>query len=71
MIYQVRATLFFDKEDEAKDAFHDCEKALAKSVVVNPESENRERPRVELLKCYHDEVPTRPCVITDCLTSET
>lgn len=69
MIYQVRANLFFDVEDEAIDFFGDCQLALGKSVVVHPDGPNHERPRLELVKCYHDEQPTTPCEIVECLTS--
>lgn len=69
MIYEVRANLFFKEEDEAIDFFGDCQLALPKSVVVHPDDPNAERPRVELIKCYHDEQPTKPCEVVECLTS--
>lgn len=69
MIYQVRANMFFGKKDEAIDFFGDCQIALGKSVVLHPDSLNAERPRVELIKCYHDEHPTQPCEVVECLTS--
>lgn len=69
MIYQVRANLFFTSHDEAVDFFGDCQRALGKSVVVHPDDPQAERPRVELIKCFHDETPSMPCDIVECLTS--
>lgn len=61
MIYQVRATLFFDDADEAGDFYHDCENALPKATVVNPLTQNQECSCIELLKNHHDENPPSPC----------
>lgn len=66
MIYQVRANLFFDVLDEAQDFFNDGIIALPKSIVVHPADPNYERPRLELIKCFHDETPTKPCELIDC-----
>lgn len=61
MIYQVRANLYFAQKDEATDFAHDCEVAMAKAVVVNPDTPEQEGCSVELIKCYHDETPSKPC----------
>ncbi|MBA7545727.1 hypothetical protein ES705_38099 [subsurface metagenome] len=61
MIYQVRANLLFSEEDEAKDFYHDCELALAKSRVINPDSENIELSTIELINNNHDQEPNQPC----------
>lgn len=63
MIYQVRANLFFDKEDEARDFYHDCAVAYPKSIPVNPGSPNAELPTVELIENHHDEDPNIPCAL--------
>lgn len=62
MIYEVRANLYFDKKDEAVDFAHDCQTAMAKAVVIHPDEPNQEGSSVELIMCYHDETPTKPCV---------
>jgi len=62
MIYQVNATLFFDEYDDAVDFVHDCQLAMDKAVVVHPDEPNQQGCSVELIKCYHDETPTTPCV---------
>lgn len=61
MIYEVRATMFFDEEDEARDFFHDCEIALEKAIVVNPDTPNQQCSTADLILCRHDEHPTQPC----------
>jgi len=62
MIYQVRANLFFDDKDEAEDFVRDCQLSMAKAVVVHPDEPNQQGCSVELIKCYHDETPSKPCV---------
>lgn len=61
MIYQVRANLFFDSEDEAKDFYHDCELAFTKSRTLNPDAENIEPGTIELIKNRHENNPNEPC----------
>jgi len=61
MIYEVRSNLFFAEADEAKDFYHDCEVALDKTMVVNPDSPNSEHPVIELIENHHDENPNGEC----------
>lgn len=63
MIYQVRANLFFDEEDEAKDFYHDCELALPKGTLINPDQPNLEFSAIELIDNNHDQDPNQPCII--------
>jgi len=65
MFYRVRADLPFTIEDEATDFYHDCEIALPKASVVNPDALNEERGSILLEKCYHDEDPPRPCEVIE------
>lgn len=67
MIYEVRARLFFNKEDEAKDFYHDCEKAYPKAVSVNPDSLNSEVSFADLVENHHDEDPHSPCSVISSL----
>lgn len=62
MIYQVRANLFFSEETEALDFVDNCQDAMEKAVVVNPDTPAQEGCSVELIKCYHDQTPHIPCV---------
>lgn len=64
MIYQVRANLYFQYLDEAKDFYHDSELALEKSTSVNPDSPNAEYGTIEFIQNHHDENPTSPCLLT-------
>lgn len=61
MIYQVRANLYFVKPDEARDFYHDCVLAFAKSTIVNPDSVNTEHSTLEQIENHHDEDPNGPC----------
>lgn len=63
MIYEVRARLLFDVEDEAKDFYHDCELAFDKAVTINPDTINREDSTFEMLENHHNEDPNQPCVL--------
>ena len=65
MIYEVRATMFFDQEDEALDFFHDCEVALPKSTVVNPGQPNQECSQANLIECHHDNRPPESCDLNE------
>lgn len=68
MIWQVRATIYFDEEDEGRDFYRDCEKAMLKGIAVNPDSQNSEFSIIELIQNHHDESPNSPC---DLVSSET
>jgi len=65
MLYQVRANMFFDKEDEANDFIHDCILVLAKAIVVKPHQPSQECSQWELLHCNHDLNPNEPCTRVD------
>lgn len=62
MIYQVRANMFFTEKSEAEDFVDNCQDALEKAVVVHPDEPNQQGCSVELIKCFHDETPTKPCI---------
>lgn len=70
MIYQVRADLFFDSHDEARDFYHDCELAFAKSISVNPDQDNAEFAVIELIENHHDTDPNEPCILEKMATNE-
>jgi len=63
MIYQVRAVLYFDGEDEANDFIHDCQIAAGKSITINPGQENEEHAFIEKIINNHDENPVLSCSI--------
>lgn len=65
MFYQVTANLFFEKEDEAVDFYHDCQLALAKTGVINPDAENIEFSVIERIDNNHDQDPNQPCEIIE------
>ncbi|MBA7663564.1 hypothetical protein ES703_71609 [subsurface metagenome] len=63
MIYQVRANLYFTKEDEAKDFYHDCELAFFKDTAISSDSLAAEFSIIELIENHHDEDPNAPCCL--------
>lgn len=65
MIYEVRASFFFDVEDEAKDFFHDCEQTLPKATVINPGQPNQECSVADLILCHHDDHPPEACSLNE------
>jgi len=62
MIYEVRASIFFTSLADAEDLSSKIVTAMSDAVVVNPDKVNQEGCSVEIIKCYHDETPTKPCV---------
>lgn len=61
MIYQVRANLFFHSKADADELVESIVSAMNDAIVVHPDEPNQEGCSVELIKCYHDETPTKPC----------
>jgi len=64
MIYQVRANIYFNDKDEARDFYHDCEVAYPKGIDLNPDTVATEFSIVQLIENHHDESPNAPC---DCI----
>jgi len=62
MIYEVRARIFFHQLSDAEDLISKCALAMVDAIVVHPDEPNQEGSLVELIKCFHDETPTEPCV---------
>ena len=62
MIYEVRANLFFTEKADADRVVEALSLSLNRAVVVHPDEPDQEGSSVELIKCYHDETPTKPCV---------
>ena len=65
MFYEVRATMFFAIEDEAKDFANDCRNALPKATVIKPGEPDQQCSSWDLLHCNHDQHPNEPCLPLD------
>ena len=65
MIYEVKARLFFDEEDEARDFYHDCVVAHLKARDVNPDTEAQEISYAQLIENHHEDDPNHPCHIVN------
>ena len=70
MIYEVQAKLLFDEEDEANDFLYDCERALAKSTVISPDSLAAEYGLIKLIENHHSDEPNAPCSLLQSLTNQ-
>lgn len=62
MIYEVRARVFFTQMSDAEDLVSHIASKMVDAVVIHPDEPNQEGCSVELIKCYHDQTPTEPCV---------
>lgn len=62
MFYEVRSRLLFTEPDEATDFYHDCQLALEKASVINPNQDNMEISTISLLENHHDAQPNEPCL---------
>ena len=62
MIYQVRANVFFTQISDAEDLVAHIALKLDDAVVINPDEPNQQGCSIELIKCYHDQIPTKPCI---------
>ena len=63
MFYQVRANLLFKERDEAWNFYHDCQLAIVKSDIINPDQLNMEFGTIELLGNNHDQDPAESCAV--------
>lgn len=70
MIYEVNAKLLFASEDESKDFFRDCELALIKATVINPNEPNMEFSHAERLISNHELNPNEPSVLLEVIHNE-
>ena len=67
MKYRIIATVFVDPSNETKvmTLYTALKNAKAIFEVINAGKVNEERSRIEIHKCYHDEIPPKPCELID------
>lgn len=65
MLYRVFIDCAFLQEDDARDVFDKAIDRAEDAVIVNPGARNRESPKVQLLRCGHDDDPPTACTIID------
>lgn len=61
MIYEVRATLFFNTltaPDQIKQALL---QVWSHAQVINPGTPEQECSTMDVIECHHDEHPPQPC----------
>ena len=57
MKYRVSCDLFFENEGKARGLFNHIKGVYREAVSSN----DRERKRVNIHKCFHDEAVSKPC----------
>lgn len=65
MKYKVDITCRFDNESDAKTLMDFAKNLVAKATSINEDKINAEISYILTEKCYHDELPTKPCEITE------
>ena len=65
MKHRVRIDLSFGKESEAKALIAYAKTLVGKAVSINEGEDNEEIAYCDHVKCYHDEVPTKPCEVIE------
>lgn len=67
MVYRIDITLFFSPDNKkSRDNLHGQLKGLLKHATnINKGKLNEELCFTQIHKCYHDETPTRPCVLEE------
>ena len=64
MLYRVRLDLAFNTEDIPQAVFDKAKQVLAKAVkIASTDNPTGELSFIEVLRCYHDESPAKPCEI--------
>lgn len=61
MRYRVRIDAAFDNQTDAENFMVQARTFIAKANSINEDKDNAEISFVDYHKCYHDEVPTKPC----------
>jgi len=61
MKYRVRLDLPFDSELDAESLVDFAKKLIGKAVSINEGDDSEEIAYCDYHKCYHDEIPIKPC----------
>ena len=66
MKYRVRIDLAFDKLEDASALLEYARKTQESTVIINADAKEiarQEVPFIQVEQCFHDEQPTKPCVL--------
>ena len=63
MLFEIRATLYFDTLTIPEEIKQALLKVWAHAKVVNPCSENQECSVINVLQNHHDDNPHEPCIL--------
>lgn len=65
MFYRTRIDLFFTDQTEALKAREKALAQLPNSFTINLGMENEERGYIVVEQCFHDEDPSRDCILIE------
>ena len=65
MKYRVKIDLSFEEESDAKALMDYAKTLTGKATNINEDKDNAEISFCEYHKCYHDEIPRKPCELIE------
>ena len=63
MFYRVKIDLAYPGDTNPRAIEAHAETLLHQAVTINPGQPNEERGYIIIEECYHDEDPTKPCIV--------
>jgi len=70
MAYRITIDVMLENKGKATAIFNILKNEQVNFITINPGAPNEEKSRAYIHECYHDENPSRPCVILDRLESD-
>jgi len=65
MFYRIRVDLAYPQDINPKAILAHTKSLMPEAIVINPGQPNEESGSIILEECYHDEDPTKPCVLIE------
>lgn len=65
MFYRVKIDLAFTNPGVYEGLVNHAQGIISQAITINPEQDNQERGFIITQECFHDETPTKPCVVID------
>lgn len=65
MIYEFRLNIFVENQGDLVDVQDKLDDLKPNMKVINPDQPDQECSVIELIECYHDESPHKPCPVID------
>ena len=65
MLYRVHVLLAFTSQHPALDIINKALPHLPAAVTINPGQPNEEKGYIITEQCFHDDDPTKPCIVIE------